>query len=790
MTHNRPVTKKSVARSFDRLHLAPALSNLLDGGFALVLCALGILGFRTTYGGSQYLVVGLLAVLFGIAIAYLANRIAQPVLSLAAVTVVVFFLFGGVVALRTTAVGGVLPTFTTVHTLSSTSVTGWKQLLTTLPPVGNSHHLLALPYALGLLGGVTTMSIAGRSKRAALPLVAPVVVLAVGILFGTAQPAALFWQGSVFAALGLTWAVLRQHRLRPSIGGSGRVGRAIGSVAVLGCACALAQPLGTHLPLAHQNNRVVLRAYTQPPFDPGAYPSPLAGFRHYVGPKSQLNDTTLFTITGLPSGARVRIATVDAYNGNVWGFGTNGTASDEFQGVGSSIPAVVQGAPATVKVTVGAYDDVWLPDAGYLTQIKFTGSHAPSLENAFRYNLSTGTAVVPVGLRNGDSYELHVLLPKVPDDTTLSGASPAQASSSVTGAPPQVATDAKEWTADKTGAYAKLKAVADYLKNNGEYSDGETADAKSPPVMPGHGTKRLADFLNGQHIVGDGEQYAATMALMANALGYPARVVFGAVPETGGTVKGKDIAAWAEVDFAGIGWVPFDATPPKSHKPQPEPPQPQQAATNTQVVPPPAVAAPPPVANPNQTSTNDKKHTNKSASRSGGFAIPGWVTTGATYGGPPIALIALLIGAIVGLKWRRGKRRRTRGPTTRRVAGAWYELVDVARDLRIAVPGASTRREQARAIGHDVSGLAKDADAAIFGPGVPAEEDVENYWKQMAAAAQRLKDGVSRWRRLRAAVSLRSLRRTEIVEPARRPAISIPRQQAPDDELAELVGQR
>ncbi len=791
-------------RGIERFRIKPNGADITDAACAFVLCGLGVLGFKTTYGGTDYLVIGTIAIAFGIALAYIANRLGQPVLGVAVVTVVVFFLFGGAVALRATAVGGVLPTLTTVHALSNASVSGWRDLLTTLPPVGTSDHLLALPYVVGLLGGVTAMCIAGRSRRAATPLLAPVAVLAVGILFGTSKPAALFLQGSVFAAVALGWAALRQYRLHAAVGSRGGAGRVIGAGALLVCGCVGAQTVAAHFPFAHGHQRVVLRTYTQPPFDPGAYPSPLAGFRQYIGPTSKLvnastkvrlNDTTLFTVAGLPTGTRIRIATTDAYSGLVWGFDTSvssdATASDVFQRVGSVIPAAIAGTPATAKITVGAYDDVWLPDAGNLTSVTFAGPNAATLASSFRYDLVTGTGVTPTQLKAGDTYQLQLILPQIPDAKILAGASPASSPLPITGAAPQVAVDAKQWTASATGAYAKLQALASHLID-GAYSDGAaTGDTTALQVLPGHGSARIANFLKGEQLVGDGEQYATTMALMSNALGYPARVVFGAAPEADGTVKGKDVAAWAEVDFAGIGWIPFNATPPTSHVPTPQKQQQQQTQTNNQVVPPPPVAAPPPVDNPGQATSNDKQAPKKAAPKPTGSGIPRWAIAGATYGGPPVLLVLGFIVVVLAIKSRRRRRRRKRGPSTARIAGGWYEVVDKARDLGVAVPGKRTRREQATAIGDaHLSDLARRADAAIFGLGTPAKADVDRYWQQVSDALRRLKKTVGRPRRLRAALSLRSLRKALDPVASTHVSVVLPTQSRGADADSQMAGHR
>jgi hypothetical protein len=67
--------------------------------------------------------------------------------------------------------------------------------------------------------------------------------------------------------------------------------------------------------------------------------------------------------------------------------------------------------------------------------------------------------------------------------------------------------------------------------------------------------------------------YATAMTLMLRELGIPARYVTGyvagggnAVPQANGrylhTILERDLHAWVEVYFEGVGWLPFDPTPP------------------------------------------------------------------------------------------------------------------------------------------------------------------------------------------------------------------------------------
>jgi hypothetical protein len=130
-----PSTVSSAPAERVRGTLLPRRADLVDGGFLLVLAAIALSGFSTTYSGWNHVAVGLSGVVLGVLVEHLANVLDQPVITLAALTVATFFLAGGAVVLRSQAIGGVLPSAGTVCGLAEGSVNGWKQLLTTLPPV-------------------------------------------------------------------------------------------------------------------------------------------------------------------------------------------------------------------------------------------------------------------------------------------------------------------------------------------------------------------------------------------------------------------------------------------------------------------------------------------------------------------------------------------------------------------------------------------------------------------------------------------------------------------------------
>ena len=92
-----------------------------------------------------------------------------------------------------------------------------------------------------------------------------------------------------------------------------------------------------------------------------------------------------------------------------------------------------------------------------------------------------------------------------------------------------------------------------------------------------------------------------------------------------------------------------------------------------------------------------------------------------------------------------------------RYAGAWLELVDQARDLGRPVPPGLTRPAQARVLDRGAM-LAAEADLRIFGADEPDPAEAEAFWALVRDERAGLTAGYSRWQRLRAALSLASLR--------------------------------
>ncbi|MBO4207928.1 transglutaminase TgpA family protein, partial [Micromonospora echinofusca] len=122
---------------------------------------------------------------------------------------------------------------------------------------------------------------------------------------------------------------------------------------------------------------------------------------------------------------------------------------------------------------------------------------------------------------------------------------------------PAVENRVRELIAGRTTDYDRVRAIYDFFsaKNGFRYQLS---------TERGTSGQEIVDFLENR--VGFCQQYAAAMAWLVRAAGIPARVAFGFTNGSGRqgdtyTLTNRNLHAWTEVFFNGIGWVPFDATP-------------------------------------------------------------------------------------------------------------------------------------------------------------------------------------------------------------------------------------
>lgn len=117
---------------------------------------------------------------------------------------------------------------------------------------------------------------------------------------------------------------------------------------------------------------------------------------------------------------------------------------------------------------------------------------------------------------------------------------------------------ALEITKDEDSRYDKLKAIEAYLLEH-EYS-------YSPGKKPEDAD--FVDYFLFHNRKGYCTSFATAMAVLGRCVGIPTRYVEGFVvnyedkDDTGFLVRNSNAHAWVEAYFDGVGWIPFEATPP------------------------------------------------------------------------------------------------------------------------------------------------------------------------------------------------------------------------------------
>jgi hypothetical protein len=681
------------------------------------------------------------------------------------VSVVAFLAMGVPLAVPGKSQFGVLPTLGGFLDLVTGVALGWKQLLTISLPVGDYQALLVPALVLVFGGTVVGLTLALRARYAELAVLAPIAVFLVATAFGPrfpdqplAGPLALL----VAVLLWLVW--FRWYRRRASIrhlaaqssdrpvadtGFSG-LRTVVSAVVILAIAAAASVVAAGVVPPSV--DRTVLRTALEQPFDPRDYVSPLSGFRRYW--QTPAVDDVLLQVTGLPEGGRIRVATLDTYDGVVYAVGSSAVSSlsGSFTRVPSTVDqSRVEGEQVSVGVTVRDYTGVWLPTVGKLESVAFAGSDATKLRDAFYYNDTSGTAAIVSGLAAGDSYTVDAVVPEQPTNAQLASLEPGSASvPSPRNVPEELTAKLDEYTTGIDGAGRRLVAMLAGLATDGYISHGVGDD--EPPSRSGHAADRIAELVSSPRMIGDAEQYAVAAALMADDLGFPSRVVVGFVP-TSDTVTGSDISAWIEVNTAEYGWVTIDPNPEVREIPEEDPQDNAQVARPQTIVPPPVV----------EDEQFDRQSTPESQQELPPDLNPVLEVLLAVAKGVGIALLVLAIILapfvfVIVAKIRRRRLRRRAPDVLQRISGGWQEFEDSVVDHGLS-PSASATRSEVAAIAGGVQSqvLAAVADRAIFAPDAPLESDADSVWRAVDELQASLDTGLTRWQRLRARISLRSL---------------------------------
>jgi hypothetical protein len=728
------------------------------------------------YRGSAVVIMVAVVAIAASALAVLGAVFRWPGYVMVLVTVGLYVVLGVPLAVPDSALYGVLPTLDGLIALLAGTALGWKQLLTITLPVGSYQALLVPAFILVLLSVMIGLSLALRSRRGDLAALAPVVLVLGALVLGPERSSWPLWISLGLLAAILAWLAWRRwYRRRESIrlltlaDASGAVARAprrsrgmSGLRTILGAGIVLAivaiAGIGGALVAPPPGPREVARTAIVQPFDPRTYPSPLSGFRSYE--KVPAVDDTMLTVTGLPADGRIRIATLDSYNGVVYsvGSGQPDAASGSFTRVPYAFDqSAVHGKQLSIRVTVRDYSGVWVPTVGKLESIDFGGTDAQSLRDSFYYNNNSGTAAVVRPLRSGDSYTLRAVEPVQPSPAELAELKPGTAIVPAIGVvPDDLLTTLDSYVDGVAGDGARLAAMIAGIKKNGYISHGVSPNA--PFSRSGHSADRITQLLTDQRMIGDQEQYAVTAALMAQQLGFPARVVFGFAPTTiaasGPTaISGSDISAWIEVNTTEYGWVAVDPNPAVRPIPEEKPKDPTRVARPQSPVQPPAQQ---PFRHETQAPPDSTQ-----ATPAGANVLLEIVLAVLRIAGWTILALAVLLSpfiAVIAAKRRRRVLRRRAPRAADRMSGGWQEFEDAVIDHGYPTPPSPTRTEVAAVVGGmQPLVLASVVDRGVFSPDDPSDEEVERLWRSVRELRASLGEGLTRWQRIKALVSVRSL---------------------------------
>ncbi|MDR0366041.1 MAG: hypothetical protein LBH68_04330 [Bifidobacteriaceae bacterium] len=752
------------------------LKRLADAAWITLLVTLALAPMIPVFTLPAIIVPGLGGVVLGAVVAaFAAWRRFQPLLTMA-LMLAAYLLFGPAMAVPEYASHRVIPTLRAEEWLVVGSTGVWRRLLTVEVPIGPGGGFGLAPFLLAYVGTAVGASLAVRLsfKRAGFAALAPLMVATVSVVLGARESVLALPLGLLTGVGAVTWVAWRSKTLQPR--------RMVALVVTGSLACGAG--LGGAV-LAQARDRLVVREEVAAPFDPRDYPSPLSGYRRYI--KDDLKSKVLLRVDNLPAGGVVKLAVMDRFDGVVWNVAGGGEsdASGNFGRMPVGTPV-----PDSHRMLLQSHDTKtpWLYSVGEPWAVNFAGPDGADLREALRFNPVTWQMALPPAPPDGVTYVVESPWGQYrPSDDQI-----ARAEAGAALVPSYVKVQAADMkaasaTRDATTAGAKALALEQYLQN-GYYSDGQegaTEGAGKVEALAGHGADRVTSLLNADIMVGDAEQYASAMALMARSQGLPARVVMGYAPGYGEqpapnathqgpqgdgakagsyTFTGGDMTAWVEVNLAGLGWVPFFPTPNRQDSPE-------DAETQQDPEPEPQVIQPPPQeAKPSEPPDEDMAPVPVgSAKPLPPEKEPFVISAALAWAGGGVGLLLLVLGLaalIILAKARRRSRRRRRGPPSHQIVAGWEEVLDMLQDLHLSPLNADlvamTRSEAAAKAPPEARSLlrrlAGESDAAAFGSLALGEQFAVNYWTGVESVSKSLTQGLSPWRRLRAKLSLASFR--------------------------------
>ncbi len=652
----------------------------------------------------------LLIMVIGVHAAGIVLRIARVPgwLAMPVVLLIVFELLALLFYRQTTT--ALFPTGDTLRLMRVDMRLVWSQFPTAVAPVpSEGSFLLAAALGLGLVSMLSD-AFAFRAFGRAEAVVPGGVLFIFTAALGTDRlriQVAAAW----FASALVVVAVLRALHGGGSESWLGRRRRAVGAALPATAMCAMVAALGAAVigPLLPGADAEPLLETRQTQSDVTEVLSPLVDIRSRLVNRK---NTEMFTVSS-SAGRYWRSTGLTVFDGTTWKLPERSLdpADGQLNDPGPNAQIVQQQVTisrlggelvpaAFTPIEVAQNDLLWLPETDTILL-----DDGDKLSEGQVYNISSNVAVPsPDLLRStsatGISDDFTALPSGVPDDAIQL---------------------ARQITEGQPTDYDKALALQSFFRNEFEYS---------LDVQRGHSDDAISAFLRVR--IGYCEQFAGTFAVMARAVGLPARV---AVGFTQGELRadgkyhvlGKNAHAWPEVWFAGVGWVLFEPTPGRgapgseaitgvAPEQDSTPVEPGNGEAN---VPAPSTSAPrvtptterDPLAQPRPTGTTVPAAAGPS--RGGGGGTAGWVFT---------ALIAIGAWAIA-MPWLMRRFIRTGVTPTERVITAWHGTVGALQMAGAPPPGGSTPVEYAVKVERELAvdqrslmELARFVTRAIYSP--------------------------------------------------------------------------
>lgn len=623
-------------------------------------------------------------------------------------------------------------------------VAGPKRLLTTALPIDPAGPELATVVAVIGLAALGAVEPALRRRASLLPLVTPLIAAGAGMAVAASSGPPAWWLAPAFAlgAAGLLLAARRDSAvtrtpvaaLRGALSVS-RVTAVLGGLAV----AALCGPL--LVGWAGSGGPADARDLVAQPVQPRQLTTPLQLYPALRSGRQSL----LLTVRTTHRPTLLRYVSLDHFDGQYW------TTSAKYRRAGKRLPLASGVGPTTTRT-----ERVRLIRPGPLGWLVSSGRPTEVSVGNLGVNEDTGDVAFPAGRPLPSGYTVTSAVPAA-SRAQLRTATPAplppevgRAADDRDAAPPgELVTAATTATAGEYG-YPALQRLAEF------FADGDFAVDKGSDPPSGHGLYQLQRLFDSK--VGTPEQYASAYAVLARALGYHARVVVGFRPATTDQpdvyrVTGRDVHAWAEVEFDGLGWVPFDPTPSRAgHSsgsvPGAEPsesPSPSHTSPNVPVTP--------------WTTPPGAHHRTDLAARAGSIGLP---------------LVAVLTGlmlvtavVVVLAKRSRRRRRRTTPDPRGRTLAAWRETVErlvesglpVARSDTSVQVVTGTRGRFGPDAGESIGKLARLRDLAAYSSAAVSASAGDTAWLHADLTRRSVRQALTRLRRLRAWLDPRPLLR-------------------------------